>query len=247
MFTIYRDFFTKEECNTILKEVEHYRDKWVFNPLTHMHILGNSFLYHTVLDNSPENFVHYRHGTDYVPLMNTLLQAKLSKLFKNVAYTSTFSKPGFHIIEPNHAEATQWHYDSDQPLMPYGLEFKDYQAPFVKYFDKIYTIILMLSDGEYSLDYYPETVSEYKDTKNEELGNNPVCAEHRNLVGDACPNPNCKLKEYKTVHYTQGSLLMVDSRILHRASAPKFKNPTDLRVIVRGYAVQKDDTLYLYW
>lgn len=245
---IVEQFFTKEECDRILSEVVANKDRWIFNPLTHMYIFGNSFLYHTVLDNNPANFVTYKDkGETYSPFAEELLQQRMLEIFPSVQYTTVFSKPGFHIIEPNRPTAAQWHYDSDLPLMPYQLEFKDYQPPFTKYFDKSYTIVLMLSDGEYSLDYYLETDSEYKDTKEEELNNNPVCASHRNLVGDDCPNPNCSLSNYQTIHYKQGTLLMMDERMLHRATEPNFKNSTDLRIIIRGYAVLKNDVLYLYW
>ena len=127
--------------------------------------------------------------------------------------------------------------------MPYQLEFPDYSKPFKNFFDRVYTVVLMLSDGNHGLDYYPETASEYQDNRDAELSNNPVCASHRNLVGDVCPDPKCKLKKYETIEYKQGTLVLTNSRVLHRATTENLKD----RIIVRGYAVSKNDTLYLYW
>ena len=58
----------------------------------------------------------------------------------------------------------------------------------------------LLSDGNYSFDYYPETLSLFGKDYKEAKSISPICEQHRNLVGDNCANPECKLKEFKPYH-----------------------------------------------
>ena len=77
---IVENFFSEDECNTILAQVLENRDRWIFNPLTHMYIFGNSFLYHTFIDNDPANFVNYKDtGETYSKYSEELLQQRMSE------------------------------------------------------------------------------------------------------------------------------------------------------------------------
>lgn len=245
MISIYENFFTEDECEILINEVLEYKDQWKFNPLTQYRTLGNSFFSASVRLGSNNIHDYSKETIENLKVYN-LFKNKLSKIFTNIEFTKSFGKPGYTIILPDQPKAALWHYDNELSLFPFIQEFNDYNDDFHSYFEEFYTFIVMISDGEYSFDYYPETLSEYKNTQTEELSNY-YCKDHVKLVGDDCPNPNCKLKEYTRVDYKQGTLLIQKERFLHRASPANFKNDNDLRVIVRGYGVMKNNVVYIFW
>jgi hypothetical protein len=105
----------------------------------------------------------------------------------------------------------------------------------------------LLSDGNYSFDYYPETLSLFSNNYKEAKSISPICEQHRNLVGDECSNPKCKLKEFKTVYYKKGTMLMQDERFLHRVGFTDLNGSSDYRITLQGYGLIKNKILYLVW
>lgn len=244
MIEKYDNFLSREECNLLLEEVRQKQNLWSIDPLTEYRILGNCF-FHTWVKKGTHNIDGYTNNQIDLKL-HKIFKEKMLTLFDDVQYTKHFGKPGYSIILPGSTKSALWHYDNELPLLPYTKEFKDYNNDFHEYFDKTYTFIIMLSDGNYSFDYYPETFSLYKNTVQEEISNS-ICIEHVKLVGDQCPNPNCTLKEYQRIYYSQGTLLMQQSRFLHRASPVTFNSLQDMRTIARAYGVVKNDILYIFW
>lgn len=244
MFKKYDSFLSIEECNMLLAEVREKKELWSFNPLTHFRILGNCY-FHNIVKYGSASANDYMKNE--IPLkLHSFFKEKLSTIFDNVQFTNTFGKPGYSITLPDNPQTTLWHYDNELPLFPYEREFPDYNKDLHNYFEGVYTFVIMLSDGDYSFDYYPETNSEYKNSVEEEMENS-YCKEHVKLVGDNCTNPNCTLNKYEKIHYKQGTLLIQDTRFLHRASPSEFKNPDDMRVIARGYGLKKNGVVYLFW
>jgi hypothetical protein len=245
MLKRYDNFFTDEECNSLLDDVKQNIDHWKINPLTEYRTLGNC-LFSAMVRFGADNTDNYSVETNIDLKIYTLFKEKLGKLFTNIEFTKNFGKPGYTIILPNQPKSALWHYDNELPLFPYEKEFKDYNKNFHSYFEKSYTFVIMLSKGEYSFDYYPETVGKYKNTVEEEM-NNYICKDHIKLIGDICSNNNCQLKKYERINYNQGTLLIQEERFLHRASPVKFDSDKDIRVIARGYGVMKNDVLYVFW
>ena len=104
----------------------------------------------------------------------------------------------------------------------------------------------MLTDGNSSFDYYPETESKFGNTILEET-HSVACAGHVDLIGDDCPNSECHLTEFKTIHYKQGSLLIQDNRFLHRAGYKDIDGSNSSRITLNGYGVVKNGIMYLFW
>jgi hypothetical protein len=245
MLKRYDNFFTKEECNSLLDDVNQNSDHWKINPLTEYRTLGNC-LFSAMVRLGTDNTNNYSIETTIDLKIYKLFKEKLGKLFTNIEFTTNFGKPGYTIILPNQPKSALWHYDNELPLFPYEKEFEDYNKNFHAYFEKSYTFVIMLSKGEYSFDYYPETVSKYKNTVEEEM-NNYICKDHIKLVGDICSNKNCQLKKYERINYNQGTLLIQEERFLHRASPAEFNSDKDIRIIARGYGVMKNNVLYIFW
>lgn len=245
MLQKYENFFSEDECNQLLKEVDENKHQWKVNPLTQFRTLGNCLFSAMVRMGSGNTDNYATENQDNLQVYN-LFKDKLSTLFSNVEFTEHFGKPGYTVILPNQPRSYLWHYDNELPLFPYSKEFHDYNNDFHGYFDKSYTFVVMLSKGNYSFDYYPETVSKYVNTFQGEM-ENYHCKDHVKLVGDICPNVNCDLKQYEKVKYEQGTLLIQEERFLHRASPATFSDDNEMRVIVRGYGVQKNNKLYIFW
>ena len=105
----------------------------------------------------------------------------------------------------------------------------------------------MLSDGHYSFDYYPETLSEFGRNYIESKTISPVCEQHRNLIGDNCSNPTCKLSEFKSAFYKKGTMLLQEERVLHRVGLTDLNGSNNLRIALQGYGLVKNKTVYLVW
>jgi hypothetical protein len=244
MIKKYDKFLSREDCNLLLEEVRQKQDLWSVSPLTEYRVLGNCF-FHTWVKEGFDSLDNYANNQIDLKLHN-IFKEKMSTLFDNVQYTRHFGKPGYSIIVPGNTKSALWHYDNELPLFPYVKEFDDYNNDFHSYFDKSYTFIIMISKGNYSFDYYPQTVSKYVNTSEGEMLNH-YCKDHVKLIGDVCPNVNCDLKQYDKVNYEQGMLLIQEERFLHRASPAMFSNKNEIRVIVRGYGVLKNKRLYIFW
>jgi len=242
MLTKYDNFFAATECESLITEVMSQKDKWKVNNLTEFRIVGDNFLSH-MLEHGLSSNTNY-NDVGYTTPMHTILRDRLLTIFPTVEYTKTFPKPGFVVRLPEFNVSALWHYDNELSLFPFQLEFPDYTGDFESYFEGHYSFIIMLSDGNYSFNYFPQTLSEYKNTPVEEM-NNAVCSHHVKLVGDSCTNPNCPLSKYETIQYKQGTLLAQHSRVLHRGNLPT--NDDRFRIIVRAYGVVKHGVLYLFW
>jgi hypothetical protein len=232
MIQIYNNFLQKSECSDIQDFVLQNRTNWLnYNDLW---VYGNSYKRHLLKSAFRINpacslyFSHKNFECDW--LYNTLIE-KFSKIFK-CQYSTVFAKPGFQIVDQESPRV--WHYDDEIVRYPYHKEFPDYKNS--AYFDNFYTMVIMISDGKFTFDYYPQTFDAYKES--------PVyyCAKHVNLIGNTC---DCDLKEYKTINYQIGDLLLIKNRYLHRIGLSEFIQ--DARITLNGNIVEKQGIHYLYW
>lgn len=248
MFKMIDYFFTPDECDRISKTVKDNENLWYQCPHTNMYILGNSlFRKIEFTDNGLEFGTYFEDGyfdTDAIDL----LISKLNKYYGRIEFITGFSRPGFQIIKLNEdKKPSVWHYDNMITCFPFERYFKDYDGNFEEYFEEKLIFTTILTDGEFSFDYYPETLSKFGKDFYESSSIKPICESHANLVGDECTNPNCELKEFKTVKYRKGSMLLQKERILHRVGMKDLNGTDSLRITLQCYGVVKNDVLYLLW
>jgi hypothetical protein len=248
MIKIFDNFFTEQECNSAVDFVNQHEPEWYVCPWTSMYIFGNSLFRKTTFTDTGIDYGNYFDTSTVDSVATQLLKDKLGSMFNEVKFIQGFSKPGFQIIKLNeNKNPSVWHYDDMLTCFPYERYFKDYNGNFNEYFDQKLIFTTLLSDGEYSLDYYPETLSpfgnDYKETRNI----SPVCKQHRNLVGDECSNPECQLSEFKSAYYKKGTMLLQDERVLHRVGLKDLSGSSNLRIVLQGYGLVKNKTVYLVW
>ena len=247
MLKILDNFFTEEECNNAVSYVIQNEPNWYVCPWTNMYILGNS-LFRKITFNS--NGIDYGNYFDVGPVDSAatqLFKDKLHAMYDDIKFIPGFSKPGFQIIKLNeNKNPSVWHYDDMLTCFPFEMYFKDY-TNFKDYFDQKIIFTTLLSDGNYSFDYYPETLSEFGKDYTESKTISPICEHHRNLIGDNCLNANCALKEFQTKYYKKGTMLIQDERVLHRVGMKDLNGSNNLRITLQGYGLIKDSTLYLLW
>jgi hypothetical protein len=247
MIKIFDNFFTESECNSAVDFVKQQESSWYVCPWTSMYILGNSLFRKITFTETGLDYGNYFDVEAVDSPATQLLKDKLSSMFNEVRFIQGFSKPGFQIIKLNESKAPSvWHYDDMLTCFPFGQHFKDY-TNFNDYFDQKLIFTTLLSDGNYSFDYYPTTLSEFGGNYNESRDISPVCEQHRNLVGDNCPNPECELTTFETVYYKKGTMLLQDERVLHRVGLTDLNDSTDLRITLQGYGLVKNEILYLVW
>lgn len=248
MFKIFDNFFTSAECDSAVQFVKQNETKWYVCPWTNMYILGNSLFRKITFT---ENGIDYGNYFEVGPIDSSatqLLKDKLSTLFDNIEFIPGFSKPGFQIIKLNeNKNPSVWHYDDMLTCFPFEKYFSDYTGNFNEYFEQKLIFTTLLSDGNYTFDYYPETVSNFSKDYKEARTSSPVCEQHRNLVGDNCINPNCTLTEFKTAYYKKGTMLLQDERFLHRVGLQDLNGTSNLRITLQGYGLVRKGTLYLVW
>ena len=248
MTYIIENFFTNEECNTALTTISSSEQDWKKCHQTSMYVLGNSLFRKLKFDNGNPTYSTYFNDNTYFFKSADLLKEKLKTQFKEVTYTKNFSRPGFQLIKRNEdSRPSVWHYDNMITCFPYELEFKDYNNDFSNYFDEYYIFTLMLSDEVGSFDYYPETESTFGKDIYEASTITPICKQHVNLVGDNCSSLDCTLKDYKTLYYNKGSLLVQNNRVLHRVGNRDINGNNTIRATLQTYGVVKDETLFLFW
>lgn len=248
MFKIFDNFFTEEECNSAVNVVNENSSLWYQCPWTEMYILGNSLFRKISFEQNKIDYGNYFESKYFDTEAVYLLKQKLESLYNNVEFIPTFSRPGFQIIKLNeNKNPSVWHYDNMIACYPFEQVFEDYTGNFDEYFDQKLIFTTLLSDGNYSFDYYPETVSNFGKDFFEARNIAPLCQGHRNLVGDCCPNPDCTLKEFKTVYYKKGTMLLQDERFLHRVGLKDLNGSSNLRITLQGYGLVKNNTLYLVW
>lgn len=248
MFKIFNNFFTEEECNSAVDVVKQHQSLWYQCPWTGMYILGNSLFRKIKFDSQRIDYGNYFETPYFDTPSIYLLKEKLETLYSKVEFIPTFSRPGFQIIKLNeNKNPSVWHYDNMITCYPFEKVFSDYTGDFDRYFDKKLIFATLLSDGNYSFDYYPETVSNFGKDFFETSTIAPLCQGHRNLVGDECPNQECTLKDFKSVYYKKGTMLLQDERFLHRVGLKDLNGTSDLRITLQGYGLVKNDILYLVW
>ena len=237
MIKLVADLFTQDECNSAVNEITQARYSWTACTDTDMHILGNSFLRNQIKNYADNDLMDFQTVE--------LFRKKLSALFqKPVKFCNKLAKPGFQIIKRNGSkDPCVWHYDTILLKYPYNTEFLDYDA-FDTYFENYYVLGLMLTEGQSSFDYFQETESEFVNTATTET---PLCNNHHDLVGDDCGNADCQLREFQTVNYPQGTLLIQNKKILHRIGYADIDGTDSQRMTLQAYAVVKDDVIYLFW
>jgi hypothetical protein len=149
-----------------------------------------------------------------------------------VHYIKKFSRPGYQIITQETPRI--WHYDDEKLRYPYKYAFSDYKT--FDYFDEVFTFTLMLTDGDFTYEYYPQTESKYKEEPEF------YCRKHHGLLGDDC---DCDLKDPVKLTYSRGDLIIAKDRYLHRVGGSSFAN--DPRITLQGHGVRKNNILYIYW
>lgn len=242
---IIHNFFTQDECRSAIEEVYQHEDKWYQCKQTDMYILGNSLFRNATISDTGINYGNYFNNNTYNLNASKLFKDKLSTLFPTVEFTKNFGKPGFQIIKRNETSTPSvWHYDNVLVLFPYEKEFKNYTMDFSKYFDEYYIFTLMVSNGEASFDYFPQTESSFGKDIYDACCNTPICKKHVNLIGDSC---DCSLTEFNTIEYQQGTLLIQNERVLHRVGNRDINGSIDPRITLQTYGVVKDNILYLLW
>jgi len=248
MIKIFDNFFTEQECNSAVDFVKQHESTWYVCPWTSMYILGNSlFRKITFTDTGIDYGNYFDIGAIDSPAAQ-LLKDKLGSMFNEVKFIQGFSKPGFQIIKLNeNKNPSVWHYDDMLTCFPYERYFNDYTGNFNEYFDQKLIFTTLLSDGEYSFNYYPETLSPFGKDYKEARTISPVCEHHRNLIGDNCPNTACTLNEFKSAYYKKGTMILQDERVLHRIGLTDLNGSSDLRISLQGYGLVKNKTVYLVW
>lgn len=248
MIKIFDNFFTEEECDSAVDFVKQHESAWYICPWTSMYILGNSLFRKITFTNTGIDYGNYFDVGAVDSPATQLLKDKLSSMFDEVKFIQDFSKPGFQIIKLNeNKNPSVWHYDDMLTCFPVKRYFNDYTGDFNEYFDQKLIFTTLLSDGEYSFDYYPETLSPFGKDYKEAQTISPVCKQHRNLIGDDCTNPECNLNEFKSVFYKKGTMLLQDERVLHRIGLKDLNGSSNLRISLQGYGLVKNKTVYLVW
>lgn len=248
MFKIIDNFFTEEECSATVNFVKQNESSWYICPWTNMYIFGNSLFRKITFTDLGIDYGNYFDIVDSESNIASLLKTKLEDMFEHVKFIQGFSKPGFQIIKLNeNKNPSVWHYDDMITCFPFERYFKDYTGDFNNYFDQKLIFTTLLNDGKYSFDYYPETLSAFGKDYAESRTISPVCEQHRNLVGDCCSNPQCSLKNFKSMYYKKGTMLIQDKRVLHRVGLTDLNGSNDLRITLQSYGLVKNGTLYLVW
>jgi hypothetical protein len=248
MIKIFDNFFTEQECDSAVDFVKHHESAWRVCPWTSMYILGNSLFRKITFTDTGLDYGNYFDIGPIDSPATQLLKDKLSDMFDEVKFIQGFGKPGFQIIKLNeNKNPSVWHYDDMLMCFPYEQYFKDYTGNFDEYFDQKLIFTTLLSDGEYSFDYYPETLSSFGKDYKEAQTISPVCKQHRNLIGDECFNPTCNLNEFKSAFYKKGTMLLQDERVLHRVGLKDLNGSSNLRIALQGYGLVKNKTVYLVW
>lgn len=248
MLKIFDGFFTDSECDSISSTVRQHESEWYQCPWTNMYILGNSLFRKIKFTDSGIDYGNYFESNYFDTPAIGLLKDKLARLFNRVEFIPVFSRPGFQIIKLNEdKQPSVWHYDDMITCYPFERYFTDYTGNFDEYFDQKLIFTILVSDGEYSFDYFPETLSPFGKDYKESRNISPVCIDHRNLVGDNCPNPQCKLVNYNSVYYKKGTMLLQDERVLHRVGLSDLNGSLNLRITLQGYGLVRHGILYLVW
>lgn len=229
MIKVYRNFLSTGECSRIKSIVYENMDKW--NHYADIKVYGNSFFRKLLQTrfNVSEAIELYgvAENIQSVEYREFLLN-KFSGIFKEVSFIDGFEIPGFQIVEQSTPRL--WHYDDEKIRYPYKSVFPDSD------FDRWITFTIMLSAGEFTYDYYSETVSEYRDPPTY------YCRKHHGLIGDNC---DCDLQNYQTIKYGIGDMILADGRYLHRVGESAYS--TEKRITIQGHIVTKGSVAYLYW
>jgi hypothetical protein len=248
------NFLTKNECEQALKEFDEFeKSKSMMRAVHQYFAVGNSFLEHldaatnrTIQNRTADNIKiaseKYFNSTRLYSPTHDLLLTKFQNLFDiNVKYFDKLSIPGYSYALPNNGINEQpahlWHYDDEKNFYPYSAEFPDYTD--LSYFDDIFTMTIMLTQGDFTYDYYKETYMKWPRPANS------LCNAHVRFRGDVCSNPDCKLNDYVTVKYNQGTVNIGRQCRLHRIGKSVFTG--DSRIAIQTHSVLKNNTLYLYW
>lgn len=241
------NFFNEDQCNFAISEIMSYKNYWYKCAETDMYVLGNSLLRKQNFDkDGNKDYSNYLNSKDLHFKTLEMFKEKISKIFFETTFCSILSKPGFQIIEKSGSKnPTVWHYDDILTCYPYDIEFLSYKESFPNYFESFYIFNLMLTDTQSNFDYFPETNSKFSKGPPAET---PICKEHVNLIGDCCPNSFCKLKDFCSINYSKGSLLVQENeRVLHRVGIKDINGENTMRITLTGYGVVKNNVMYLYW
>ena len=242
MTSVYRGFFTEEECDKIYLDVMSSENKWIKWSKSGVDNYGNSFFRRMLATpdhqkDRTNTYKNYREVGMFRHSVHDLFKEKLLKMFNKVEYPLELSGPGFNIVTENPARS--WHFDDEKFYYPYSDVFPDFTT-FADYFDRVLTFTIMITAGNFTYDYFKETTTRYIEP------NQSPCLNHIMLNGDNCSNPNCQLKHFDTVEYKKGDLLLGEDRFLHRVGFSNFTEGQP-RITLQSQCVIKDDVLYLYW
>jgi hypothetical protein len=235
MIKVYKNFLSEVECHKLMAFVNENVDAWKDYPDSNIKVYGNSYFRHLLATNFNEIAAGKLYAETAVidsEEYRELLLSKFSALYKEVSFIDGFSIPGFQIVEQETPRV--WHYDDEKLRYPYKTAFPDYDNS--KYFDRWITFTIMLSDGDFQYDYYSETESVYSEYPEY------YCRKHHGLIGDSC---TCDLKEYATIKYSVGDMILADGRYLHRVGQSSYTG--DKRITIQGHIVTKGSVAYMYW
>lgn len=244
MLTVYDKFFEDDKCDQIVKEILALEDKFQYR-LDSLNYLGGNFFGCLALNdyNVDAGYALYKQQPEFSGFWYDYLLERMSDQVNPASYTRAFSKPGFQLTKTSTPQPGIWHYNSEKIIFPYRDEFPDYTGS-LDYFDGVYTMTVMLTDGNFRFDYYPETNSNWANNIIADIANTP-CDKHIHLEGDECPNPKCPLSNYTSIHYKKGTLVLQASRFMHRIGPSEFTGQP--RITFQGHGVLKNNTLYLHW
>lgn len=232
MIKIIRNFLSSTECNNIVTEVQSRRDSWKF--YGDIHVLGNSFFRHWLQAGRNAKIAWESYSSNEAEnIVDEFFRKRLSTYVNyDVRFLENFSRPGFQIITQETPRI--WHYDDEKIHYPYTYAFSDYKS--FDYFDDAYTFTLMLTDGNFTYEYYPQTQSRYRSKPTY------YCQKHHGLLGDEC---ECDLQDPIKIVYQKGDLIIAKNRFLHRVGSSLYR--TDERITLQGHGVTKNKVLYIYW
>ena len=170
----------------------------------------------------------YLSAKNYLGPGQRFLLERLNELFPEFSwqYVNNLAPAGYRIIQT--AQARPWHHDFEKATAPYNAEF-GYFTNWLDYFDEHLTLTLMISRGNFTFDYYPQTHGSYKD---------PILYEWDKLNGIAD-------MQYTTLRYNVGDCAIQRGRFLHRTGASIFEDP--VRITLQANAAIKGSVAYVFW
>ena len=238
IFNSIENFFTSEECNTVLDEITSNSNR-IIDAFGNVKLLGKSWFRVWAPSFAVDKlellklYKKYFEIPAYFGPGQQLLLTKLQALYPQYEFTycKKLGPAAYKIIE--FAQPEFFHTDGEKTSFYYKLEFADF-ANFDDYFDDHKIITLMLSKGHFTFDYFPKPYNDW------DFGQNPIW--NRNTAFESFVMPK---DSYKTINYKQGHLIVQNKNFVHRAGASRFTSGP--RITLQGNIAIKKDKAFIYW